>query len=325
MQILSIGVQKRRAAVATNDKPSQGDHRRSRSREDGMSQIDHGFRVSHLQPFGVRIEGVDLRRPLSAEQQARFRDLLFEHGVLVFERQALEDADQRRLMGYLGRVAGGLNGFTMLDPEGNLGRTNICFHSDYAFTSTPITALSLFAADVNDGQTCTRFACGARGYDLLPADLRAALEGAEALSVLPIDQGLVQVDQPVPANMPSIVREAIIDHPVNGRRTVYVHEMQCAGVVGMADAESRTLLHAVYDHLYQPANVYTHRWNRGDLVVWDNVGVHHARPPLEGVTRRSLRRIATAEKDLVELCPEYAGANGPLAMLSRGQVVEPAA
>jgi taurine dioxygenase len=242
--------------------------------------------------------------------------------VLVFPNQVLEDADQRRLMGYLGRVAGGLNGFTMLDPEGNLGRTNICFHSDYAFTSKPITALSLFAADVEDGQTCTRFASGSRGYDLLPADLRAMLDRSEVLSVLPIDQGLVQIDQPIPENMPSIVREAIIAHPQTGQKVVYVHEMQCAGVIGRPEAESRELLHAVYEHLYQPANVYTHRWNCGDLVVWDNVGVHHARPPLEGVAKRSLRRIATAEKDLADLCPEYAGENGPLVMLSRGQVVD---
>lgn len=290
-----------------------------------MTELEHGFRVSRLEPFGVRIEGVDLRTPLSAGQQVGFRDLLFEHGVLVFADQSLEDADQRRLMGYLGRVAGGLNGFTMLDPEGNLGRTNICFHSDYAFTSKPITALSLFAADVEDGQTCTRFACGARGYELLPADLRAKLEGAEALSVLPIDQGLVQVDQPVPTNMPSIVREAIIAHPETGRKIVYVHEMQCAGIIGLPEEDSRQLLHAAFEHLYQPANVYTHRWNKGDLVVWDNVGVHHARPPLEGVAKRSLRRIATAEKDLVDLCPEYAGEGGPLVMLSRGQVVEPGA
>jgi taurine dioxygenase len=287
-----------------------------------MSELQHGYRVSPLEPFGVRIEGVDLRSALSAEQQAGFRDLLFEHGVLVFEGQSLEDADQRRLMGYLGRVAGGLNGFTMLDPEGNLGRTNICFHSDYAFTSKPITALSLFAADVEDGQTCTRFACGARGYDLLPQSLRARLDAAVAHSVLPIDQGLVQIDQPVPADMPSIVREAVIAHPQTGRKIVYVHEMQCAGIVGLTPGQASELLHEVYDHLYQPANVYTHSWNKGDLVVWDNVGVHHARPPLEGVAKRSLRRIATAEKDLVDLCPEYAQEGGPLMMLSRGQVVE---
>jgi taurine dioxygenase len=290
-----------------------------------MGQTEHGFRIAHLQPFGARIAGVDLSRPLSAQQQAGFRHLLFEHGVLVFEGQAIEDADQRRLMGYLGRVAGGLNGFTMLDPEGNLGRTNICFHSGYAFTSKPITALSLFAADVEDGQTCTRFACGARGYDLLPANLRVRLEAAVAHSVLPIDQGLVQIDQPVPENMPSIVRDAVIAHPETGKKIVYVHEMQCAGIVGLTAAQSREMLHEVYDCIYQPANVYTHRWNRGDLVVWDNVGVHHARPPLEGVATRSLRRIATAEKDLADLCPEYAGVDGPLMMLSRGQVVEPAA
>jgi taurine dioxygenase len=283
------------------------------------------FTIQDLQPFGVRVSGVDLAKPLSAADQQVFRDLVFEHGVVVFENQDLSDPDQRRLMSYIGRVAGGLNGFTVLEPEGNLGRTNICFHSDYAFTDTPITALSLYGLDVEPGQSCTRFASADRAYERLPAELRQALAGRKALSVLPKDQGLVQVDQPIPADMPSIVREAILTHPVTGKTIVYVHEMQCARIEGMPEAESRDLLHALYGSIYQDANVYTHSWKAGDLVVWDNVGVHHARPSLEGVARRSLRRIAVAEKDLAELCPEYAGKNGPLEMLSRGKVVDTAA
>jgi taurine dioxygenase len=281
-----------------------------------------GFRITPLEPFGARVEDVDLSRPLAPEAQEAFRRLLFEHGVLVFENQRLEDAEQRRLMGYIGRVAGGLNGFTMLDPEGNLGRTNICFHSDYAFTEKPITALSLYAVDVEAGQTCTRFASGTRGYERLPPRLKAALEGRKALSVLPKDQGLVQIDQPIPADMPSIVREAFIDHPVTGEKVVYIHEMQCGEIYGLSAEASRALAHEVYEELYRAENVYTHAWKNGDLVVWDNVAVHHARPALDGVARRSLRRIAVAEKDLAELCPEYAGENGPLVMLSQGQVVE---
>lgn len=291
-----------------------------------MSKLQpRDFHIEPLEPFGARIVGLDLRAPLSPESQQAFRDLLFEHGVLVFEGQNLAEADQRRLMGHIGRVAGGLNGFTMLDPEGNLGRTNICFHSDYAFTAKPITALSLFAVEVEDGQTCTRFASGTRGYEAMPVRLKAALEGRKALSVLPKDQGLVQIDEPIPADMPSIVREAIIDHPVTGQKVVYIHEMQCGEIVGLPAEESRALAHAVYDAIYRPTNVYTHAWKKGDLVVWDNVGVHHARPALDdAVARRSLRRIAVAEKDLAELCPEYAGPNGPLVKLSQGQVAAPA-
>jgi taurine dioxygenase len=281
-----------------------------------------GSVVTPLEPFGVRIGGVDLSRSLGEADQAAFRELLFEHGVLVFEGQSLEDADQRRLMSYIGRVSGGLNGFTVLDPEGNLGRTNICFHSDYAFTEKPITALSLFGIDVEDGETCTRFADGAAGYERLPQALKARLAGRQALAVLPRDQGLVQIDQPIPEDMPSIVRDAVIDHPVTGRKIVYIHEMQCGAIVGLDPAEGRALAHEVYEHIYAEPNVYTHRWKKGDLVVWDNVGVHHARPPLDGVRKRSLRRIAVAEKELVELCPEYAGRNGPLQMLGAGKVVD---
>jgi len=49
-----------------------------------MSPRDHGFRISDLEPFSARIEGVDLRE--------------------------------------------------VLEPGGDLGRANICFHSAYAFT-----------------------------------------------------------------------------------------------------------------------------------------------------------------------------------------------
>jgi taurine dioxygenase len=284
-----------------------------------------GASFEPLQPFGVRVSGVDLSETLSPGDQQAFRDLVFQHGVVVFEGQTLSDADQRRLMGHIGRVSTGLNGFTVLDPEGNLGRTNICFHSDYAFTDTPITALSLYALDVQPGETCTRFASGGAGYARLSAELRATLDGVKVLSVLPKDQGLVQADQPIPEDMPSIVRDAIVAHPVTGQKIVYVHEMQCAHVEGLPANESRALLQATYDAIYDEANIYTHAWKNGDLVVWDNLAMHHARPALDGVAKRSLRRIAVAEKELVELCPEYARANGPLEMLSRGQVVEPTA
>jgi taurine dioxygenase len=284
-----------------------------------------GASVEPLQPFGVRVSGVDLSWPLDPNDEQAFREFVFEHGVVAFEGQDLSDADQRRLMSYIGRVSTGLNGFTLLDPDGNLGRTAICFHSDYAFTTIPVTALSLYALDVEPGQTCTRFASGVAGYARLPAELRAALDGVKVLSVLPKDQGQVQADRPIPQDMPSIVRDAIVVHPVTGQKIVYVHEMQCAHVEGLPPAKSRALLQATYDAIYAEANVYTHVWKNGDLVVWDNLAMHHARPALDGVARRSLRRIAVAEKELVELCPEYARANGPLEMLSRGQVVEKAA
>jgi taurine dioxygenase len=279
------------------------------------------FAYGLIEPFGVKVD-YDLRRPLSAEDRKAFADLLYANGVLVFEGQDLSDAQQRQVMGYLGRVSGGYNGFSMLDPEGELGRTGIAYHSDYGFTSQPITALSLFAADVSEGESCTNFANGVRGYARLPQDLKDRLVGKQARAVLPKDQALIQLDQPFPEGMPSIVRDVVIDHPVSGEKTVYVAELQTCWIENMPEAQGKALVREVYGHIYQPDNIYSHVWKNGDLVIWDNVGMQHGRPALGDIAKRSLRRIATAEKELLELCPDFARDDAVVAQLSRGKVVE---
>ena len=37
--------------------------------------------------------------------------------------------------------------------------------------------------------------------------------------------------------------------------------------------------------------MYEHHWRNGDLVIWDNVALQHARPPIADGTRRTLRRV----------------------------------
>ena len=65
------------------------------------------------------------------------------------------------------------------------------------------------------------------------------------------------------------------------------------------------LLGELFDHLYAPANVYRHRWRNGDLVIWDNIALQHARPDQSATPRRRLRRVAVAEKTFFQLCPQF--------------------
>ena len=41
--------------------------------------------------------------------------------------------------------------------------------------------------------------------------------------------------------------------------------------------------------MYAPDNVYEHTWQVGDLLVWDNLALQHARDAVNG--RRTLRRV----------------------------------
>ena len=43
----------------------------------------------------------------------------------------------------------------------------------------------------------------------------------------------------------------------------------------MSEGESAPVLQSLYDHLYRPENLYRHKWQAGDVLMWDNVGAHH--------------------------------------------------
>ena len=53
--------------------------------------------------LGARVEGLDLSQPLEPGLVAEIRGLLFEHQVLFFRNQVLDDADQIRFASYFGK------------------------------------------------------------------------------------------------------------------------------------------------------------------------------------------------------------------------------
>ena len=85
-----------------------------------------------------------------------------------------------------------------------------------------------------------------------------------------------------------------------------VNSLSTSHVIGMPEADSEGLLEQVFAVLYDPANVYEHHWLVGDLVIFDNVGVHHARADFDSGERRTLRRVVLDEHPPMKVTPELA-------------------
>jgi alpha-ketoglutarate-dependent taurine dioxygenase len=250
-------------------------------------------------PFGARVVGLDPGRELSDAEQHALRAALDEHHLLIAYLPGLTPEGQQRIASVFGPIvdeSGKGDGWTLVSdrPGGVINEGPLLFHSDLAFTPTPLTALSLYALEVPAGGTATHFADGTRAATHLPPDLRASAAGHTALHVFPLtnsrgderyriatlDPGAPRAEHPV-----------LWDHPRTGAPTVYVSAMQTDSIVGLPERESEALLVALWDRLYEPGNVYTHRWEVGDLVVWDNVSVQHARDDVKPGDGRTLRRV----------------------------------
>jgi len=83
-------------------------------------------------------------------------------------------------------------------------------------------------------------------------------------------------------------------NPVNGRKAFFVASHACE-IVGMPTEAARTLLRDLLDCATAPDLVYTHRWQPGDIVMWDNRCVlHRGRPWDVGRYRRVMHRTTVA-------------------------------
>jgi len=83
-------------------------------------------------------------------------------------------------------------------------------------------------------------------------------------------------------------------NPVNGRKGFYVGSHACE-IVGMPTDEARALLRELREAATRPGLVYRHRWQPGDLVMWDNrCMLHRGRPWDESKYRRVMHRTTVA-------------------------------
>jgi alpha-ketoglutarate-dependent 2,4-dichlorophenoxyacetate dioxygenase len=83
-------------------------------------------------------------------------------------------------------------------------------------------------------------------------------------------------------------------HPGSGRKTLYLAS-HASHIVGWPVPEGMLLLRELIEHAAQPEFVYTHKWRKGDLVIWDNRCTMHRGRPFDENQRRDLRRVTTQD------------------------------
>ena len=246
-----------------------------------------------LEPFGAEVFA-DLSAPLSAEAEAELVGLLHDRGLILARGQSLTMARQQEICALFGPILlrQGENGY-MTNEMGGPSASELTFHSDAAYTPHPFDALSLHALEVVDDASSTRFVSAQQAFETLPAVLRERLVGLEQEMIAPHYTELAgrTCDRRNPQAQKRGTRPAINTNPHNGRPCVWVGAMQTARLLGLDWEESRELLHEVFDHLYAPQNVLEHRWRNGDIIIWDNIALQHARGNVEGVGKRLLQRV----------------------------------
>lgn len=260
-----------------------------------------------LHPFGAEVD-LDLAQPISPDTIEALQALYDEHHLLVFRNQKLSHERQIEVVGNFGPpLMSAQDGVGFISNEagkGGLGGGELAFHSDLSFSPEPFLGISLHAVNVWNDRSSTRFVDAGIAYRTLPETTKSRLAGLTAHHVFSLDFARA-ADESSPEGLPSTDRPLVMTHPRTGEAILYVNLNQTQRILELEPAESRALIGELFEHLYQPDAVYEHRWQMGDLVLWDNLATQHARGDVSEVGPRTLQRVVLARKGFFEQHPQF--------------------
>ncbi len=277
----------------------------------GLSMTNNP-RFTDLAPaLGVEVHDVDVREPFTAEQIDSLREALDSRHLMVFRDQSLTPEQQLAFVARFGPLCPERQLWSYVSnsrPDGIVREGALRFHSDFAFARQATLAISLYALEVPADGAPTIFANAARAATLLPESVTDRISHATVRNIYDFhwpDDQRIREHQMRPG-MPRHDHALLAPHPRTGATVVQANEMHTDRVLGVEPAESEALLDTIFAVLYAEENRYEHRWRTGDLVLWDNIALHHGRPAFDTTEPRTLQRVALGNYTATELVPNLA-------------------
>ncbi|MBF2754690.1 MAG: TauD/TfdA family dioxygenase [Gammaproteobacteria bacterium AqS3] len=248
---------------------------------------------------GAFVTGVDLTQEISADLAGEIRSHWLEHKVLAFPDQALSDADLERFTLCFGEFGedpffGHIDGHENIAAiQRNADETTPIFaeffHSDWSFLEVPPAGTCLFGITIPPVGGNTLFSDQVKAYERLPSELReradslTALHSAElgyaphgaygdddqksgrSMNIIPSERALETQEHPF-----------VRTHHETGERALYSSPAYIKAFAGLKKEESDALLVEFYEWQSRDELVYSHKWAKNMLVMWDNRSVLHA-------------------------------------------------
>jgi alpha-ketoglutarate-dependent sulfate ester dioxygenase len=259
--------------------------------------------------IGASVTGIDLKQPVDEGDAKAIHDALVEHKVLVFRDQHLDDEQHQRFAALFGEltlahptvpsVDGQAN---VLEVAGGEGARANAWHTDVTFVVAPPKATTLRSLVIPPYGGDTLFSNTSAAYADLPEHLRVLADRLWAEHSNEYDYAehpqfrSAEVEDYHKVFVSTRYRTA---HPVvrvnpdSGKPNLFIGNF-VTGIIGLSKTESRDILRLLQHYVTRPENTLRHKWQVGDLVVWDNRSTQHYAADDYGDLDRKLHRVTVA-------------------------------
>lgn len=269
---------------------------------------------------GAVVTGIDLQEDLSTDLVAELRAHWVENKLLIFPKQQLTDTDLERVTLYFGEFGedpffGHIDGHEHIAAiQRNADEKTPIFaetyHTDWSFLEVPPAGTVLYGITIPPHGGNTRFADQVAAYERLPDELRDKAEQLTAIHSAELGYAPKGVygddDQDSGRSMKIIPSERALEkqehpfvrtHRETGQKALYSSPSYIQGFAGFEQAESMALMMEFYQYQTHEDLVYSHKWEKDMLVMWDNRSLLHAASGGYDGYDRLLHRLTIADTE----------------------------
>lgn len=245
--------------------------------------------------LGAEVVGLDCAGPVNAQTASALVAALERRQLLLFRNQDLSDGAFVAFCRCFGDLEllpepekrhpehPEIFNLSNVKPDGSLThrdepqavflRGTARWHTDSSFREIPCLATVLYAHTVPPEGGDTEFANMVAAYDSLAPAERRELEGLRAVHSYAYSRAanpgeLEAMSEAERALVPDRVHPVVRAHG-DGRRSIYLGG-HVSHLDGQPVEESRARVRALEERLTGIGNVYRHRWQPRDLLIWDN-------------------------------------------------------
>ena len=247
--------------------------------------------------FGAQISNVDLSISIKKEDVKVILNAIDDFSFLIFPDQSLSDDSHLEFTKLLGvpepnHVAQGRDG--IINYFGTIGNVqadgtvqgnnhqhtkfltgNNMWHTDSSFRKVPSFVSIMMAYEVPEKGGETQFVSARSAYERLSDDMKEKIDSLEVIHDYVFSRSKVaEVDPKHAASLPPIIQKLVRRNPNTGAKNFYIGS-HAKEIVGWNYENSRLLLDELLAETVADEYVYTHTWQPGDLVIWDNRCILH--------------------------------------------------
>ena len=280
------------------------------AQEEAKAREGQALNFRPLSPVvGAEVTGMAFSRVADEDTVRQLRDAFDRYSALLFRKVTLTVEEQARFGRIFGqiKVRGDYKPNEFPDTQhisntrsdGMLGDGELTFHYDQLFYPDPLKAIMLYGVEVPKGKGGETLFCNTSlAYDALPDAFKAELDGLSCVHAYNYKGNLADLNfaRSGGANSPRCQHSLVWTNPRTGRRSLWFSKASTDRVVELDTDAGASLLARLRGAVYRPEFIHTHRWQVGDLLIWSNQVLQHARTPFDPAEPRTLRRTPIVEE-----------------------------